>query len=193
MNEFLFLGGIAALWAQVKAVIARVRSLVLVRVRISGNAAHAVRSYALRHWRVLPASDRFVRSCQGYVRPLQRMAEVAWEGSSEQPAVFLAGWVPIFLGGVKHSQSTVPDQDELAVSGLRWLVNLDTIIADALAEHNSNEVRAGQGRYHVRRVFGRSQNSGGNGNGLAAPRDSGYDQNNLFRAAKIIGWRSRGR
>lgn len=188
-TEWLFVGGIAALWGQVKGILDRLRAVAMIRATISGNAALAVRAYAQRHWWAAPASDRYIRSTQSYVRPLKGMADVAFEVSAKQPMIFFARCWPVWLGALQHQQGVYPEYDSIVVSALRGTIDLERLIAESLREFHGQST--GGQRYQLRRVFGRGSGRGGEGvspNGRAYNGPTDSDALMLQHAAKVIGW-----
>lgn len=157
---FASLAIIAGCWQQVKALIARVRSLFVVQVTVQGDAARALSSYCLKNFKRSPIGDRFYRSGSMFVRPVSRIQEVAWERPPKQPLFLFDGWKPIIIGGYSHQDSlTTTEEGIITVTVIRWLTDSEALIIAALDDHNKlqGESNGGGTRYHVRRAAGRGR------------------------------------
>jgi len=175
-------------------IINRVRSLFVVRITARSRVAMALRQYAERHWKRLPVADRFIVSAPSWVRPLKRVAEVVWETPAAQPAVFLAGKVPVMLGGVMHQNDVNPHQNMVVVSAIRGSIDIEAVIVSAMKEFNDRQNGIGgdcKSRHFVKKVIGRGMRTGqeatrSNNSWLAAPKSS--DEEEMQHVSRFFGW-----
>lgn len=151
-------GVIGACWRQIANIVQRLRAFVVVRTTINGASAQMVQAYIWKHFRRSPFSDRYVKSTTAYVRPEERMMEVAWEEPPIQPLVFFSGRKILMMGGKPSSNAdTLPDSMTIVLTTIRGMVDIDELVCNALDEFNSRADSAASSRYQVIRVGG-SQN-----------------------------------
>jgi hypothetical protein len=153
---FTGLAVVAACWRQVLAFIQRIRSFFIVKATIRGDAARAVTAYCFTHFKRSPFGDRWFQSSTAHVRPLNRMQEVCCEKPPQQPLIFFNGWKPMMLGGVSHQNSPYTEEGMACITVIRGLMDMDTLMIEALREHNEMQAKSKNGyrRYRVRRVQG---------------------------------------
>lgn len=148
------------LWGHVKAVFERIRSLLLKRVTVNGDAAMKVFNYLHQHAKFLPASDTYLGSLTLWVRPLGRMTEVLAYRAPLQPLVGLLGAVPVFVNGSKGSQEdTSPADWIITITTVRGTLDTTKLLKDAL-EWSLGVSTEGK-RYRVRKVRSGGETPGG--------------------------------
>lgn len=88
-NLTLFAGfaGITALWSQMRSILDRLRGLFIQRTTLNGHVAYTVTDFLYAKTRVWRWGDAFIRSESTWVRPRQRVMEVAYETASVAPVV----------------------------------------------------------------------------------------------------------
>lgn len=130
------LAAVAACWRQILDLYQRLRSLVVTRVTLEGDAAKQVLAWLYVHAKRAPFGDRHYKSGPSFVRPLQRVTDIAWEVVPKQPLWFLVGRTsPVLVGGNRL-------QDKYAAEGAladsmctltvpRW-VNAEALIVTAM-------------------------------------------------------------
>lgn len=161
------MGGLALLaagWQQVKAVFDRLRSLLVTRVRLEGDAAHSVHAFLAENYRRSPFGDRYYRSTAAHVRPLNRMAEVAWEITPGTPLIFWregAWWSPVLLGAASlpeaHHAAGEVSFRQIDITAPRW-VDVEAMLIEAL-EWSRERKRSQSGRFCVRHIAGREESA----------------------------------
>lgn len=159
-NLTLFAGfaGITALWAQIRSVLDRVRGLFIQRTTLNGHIAYTVTDYLYAKTRVWRWGDAFIRSESTWVRPRQRVMEVAYETASVAPVVSIWHRRPLLFCAPSHPQgaSSVPDSaDRVLLFTLRGTVDVSQLIAEAI-EWQSMKETTGR-RYRVRHIGGKRE------------------------------------
>lgn len=168
LTLFAGLAGITALWSQIRGLFDRVRALFVTRATLHGEIATLVGNYLYKHGRVLNWGDRYIRSSSTWVRPLDRVTEVAYEHPSMQPLIVWIHRRPILFhcpgqhynGG--HS-STPENHEVLILTGLRGCLDLTALTRAALQE--AQQQQSTGRRYFIRRISGKrdSMSAGENG------------------------------
>lgn len=188
---FASLAIVAAFWRQFLAFAQRIRSLVIIKVTVQGDAASALSSYCLRNFRRSPIGDRLFLSGSAFVRPMNRVQEVAWERPPAQPIVFFDGWKPIMLGGCLYRKDdNMPDGSMASLSVFRWFSDPEAIVIAAIDEHNRLRGHAALGgaRFYVRRMSGRGRRIQGGAESQASPeRPAGATKD---RHERFLKWKS---
>jgi len=159
-----FIATIAAFWGQIRGIIDRIKSIFIIRFTLHGEVAESVANYIWRNGKVLQWGDRYIRSASAWVRPLERMAEVAFEHAPIQP---LLAWVdgrPVSFvcpreNGFGGKEQAIPQNfNVLTISSLRWCLDIKKLTKSAIDATLARQTTGGN-RYRVRRVSGR-RNSG---------------------------------
>lgn len=156
----LFAGaaGLAAVWSHIRSLFDRLRALVITRATLHGEIATLVSNYLYAHARVLNWGDRYIRSSSTWVRPLDRVAEVAYEHASMQPLIAWLNRRPLmfhcpqqsFFGG----SSALPENtDILILTGLRGFLDITALTRAALED--ARQRQSNGRRYFVRRISGK--------------------------------------
>lgn len=159
LTWFTAFGLIAVCWRQCLAFFQRVRSFIIVRTSVQGDVARAVSQYCWRNYRRSPFGDRFYRSGGAYIRSVARMQEVAWEMPPSQPLIFFDGWKPFLIGGNQHNNDLVPQDGLVTIVAVRWWLDTEALIVQALDTFNANKATANKGhrRYGVYRINGQGK------------------------------------
>lgn len=156
-NLTLFAGfaGLTALWSQIRGFFDRLRALFVTRVTLNGEIATIVTHYLYTHCKVLNWGDRYIRSNSAWVRPLDRVAEVAYEHAPMQPLIAWLHRRPILFHCPRQhyngGQSNTPDNHEILIlTGLRGCLDIVALTRAALTEAQ-NRQSTGR-RYFIRRI-----------------------------------------
>ncbi len=162
-NLTLFAGfaGLTALWSQIRGFFDRLRALFVTRVTLNGEIATIVTHYLYTHCKVLNWGDRYIRSNSAWVRPLDRVAEVAYEHAPMQPLIAWLHRRPILFHCPRQhyngGQSNTPDNHEILIlTGLRGCLDIVALTRAALTEAQ-NRQSTGR-RYFIRRISGKREN-----------------------------------
>lgn len=170
-TSFAFLATIAALWSQIRTVFDRVRGLFIQRTTLSGNISTTVSDFLYSNARIYRWGDALIRSESAWVRPKQRVMEVAYEGAPTKPVLAVWNGSPLLFQSPHSGQSTpgIPDRmDILTITSLRGTLDLVTLTRAAI-EWQSNRETTGH-RYRVRHIGGKGQQNREANNLAASPR-----------------------
>lgn len=165
--SFAFIGTLAVCWQQVKAALDRLRSLVVVKITLSGQIADITTAYIHAKGRPLGWGDQHVRSTSEWVRPRRQVMEVAYETPSLQPRIVKidGAWVSYHTVACGRDIEIAADQI-LVISALRWTVSFKKLVWHA-SEWNANRRNSKRGRFQINVVSGRPSSqtgaSGGQG------------------------------
>lgn len=185
----------ASCWRQIAGLASRFRSMLVVRATLSGHVATAAVRYCQTTFKRSPFGDRAFHSDNFYVRPLKRMAEVAFEKLPVQPLIYWNGWRPILLvgfAGTGDNRGVQTHSDIATLVTVRLGFDLDKLVTDALSAHN-HQRHGGTSRFRVQHVVGRgarmmiennSTQAHYSGGGLPSP----IQQDPRFMGARILGW-----
>ncbi len=171
--EFSIFAGIAgaiALWQQIRGFFDRLRALFVTRTTLYGEVARATSSYLYAKGRVVNWGDRLIRSSSAWVRPLDRVTEVAYETAPMQPLIAWLNGRPLMFHCPRHgSGGNMPEQNELLViTAFRGTLNIIALTKAAL-DHTRALQTTGR-RYFVRRCGGDSRPREAAANAAAAGR-----------------------
>ena len=161
LENYAIFGVLVALWSQIKSVIDRVRAILITSVLLDGEVAKAVRAHLYETGTVWDWGDRYIQSVPSFVRPLDRVAEVAIEGPPKQARLVWLGWKPILFSSAAHETGRPHDLGLLTITYLRGSLDIVAITKHAL-ERSIQKNTSGQ-RYRVRRIVGRSKRDQYNG------------------------------
>ena len=170
LTSFAFLATIAALWSQIRGVIDRVRGLFVQKTVLIGGVAVTVTDYLFSNSRIFKIGDAMIRSESAWVRPRERVMEVAYEAPPTKPVLSLWNRRPIVFLSPQGPNSTPgqPDRgDCVTLMTLRGTVDVTELTRAAL-EWQSTRETTGQ-RYRVRHIGGKGA-SEGRSNTLASPQ-----------------------
>lgn len=159
-NLTLFAGfaGITALWSQIRSILDRLRGLFIQRTTLNGHVAYTVTDFLYAKTRVWRWGDAFIRSESTWVRPRQRVMEVAYETASVAPVVSLWRRWPFLFCSPSHPQgaTSVPDStDRVVLFTLRGTVNVSALIEEAIDWQSMKETTGR--RYRVRHIGGKRE------------------------------------
>jgi hypothetical protein len=158
--ELAMLAVIAAAWRQVRGLFDRVRGLFVQQTTLQGGVARAVSDYLFAEAYVVRAGDALVESASLWVRPLDRMREVAIEAAPAKPVVAFWRRRPVVFRRSTNSNGPgtdmTPSHDHiLFVLHVRGTMDISEMIRAALDWSSDRETK-GQ-RYRVRHIGGKSR------------------------------------
>ncbi len=164
LRFFAVLAAVVAFWSHVQSLLGWLRSLVLQRTTLQGDVARCVSDYLYAQARVIRWGDILIGSSTAWVRPLDRVAEVAFEKSPTRP--LLAFWHrrPVLFCSPNHPTSNgglvdIPSTDTiLNLTYLRGTVDIVKLTAHAL-EFSLKRQTTGH-RYRVQAIGGKSRGRG---------------------------------
>lgn len=154
------IGSITIFWNYLRNLFMRISSFVVVTADIEGGiAAEAMMTYLWKNFRRTPFSPRRFTADKDYIRPRNRWGIVGYETTSKG-LTFYKGWKPLFVTGGQNKQDE-SFNGNLKISFLRGLFNLDHLIEDSIEQldsstHNKIKKNRSDGRYYVRKVFGKN-------------------------------------
>lgn len=162
LTTYAAFGTLAALWSQIRGFIERIRSLFIVRFTVAGDVGIAVSNYLWRHGRVFEWGDRFITSANTWVRPLERVADVAIERAPTQPLLVWINGRPLMFHCPSSRDNNMPFHTDLVtISSLRGCLDIRALTQAALDFARAQHSTQGN-RFHVRRIGGRRHSYGGN-------------------------------
>jgi len=172
------LAGLTAIWTQVRGLLDRVRSSFIIRATLHGEIATLVSNHLYAHGRVINWGDRYIRSSSAWVRPLERVAEVAFEHPPLQPLLVWLNHRPLMFHcprEMRNGGASTPELNDLLVlTSLRGCLDVTALTRAAL---ETARTRQSEGkRYFVRRVAGRRESrdsSGASLSGRSVPQTVG--------------------
>lgn len=154
-SNYAIIGGIVALWSQIRGVFDRIRALLVTRITLDGEVARSVRAYLCDQGRVWDWGDRYIYSVTSFVRPLDRVTDVAIEGPPRQARIVWLRGRPLFFSSTSQDSGRPHDLNLLHLSYLRWSVDIVQLTRDAM-QMSMAKFTTGQ-RYRVHRVIGRQR------------------------------------
>lgn len=191
MNDLTALAGFAgitALWSQIRALFQRIRALFITRVTLSGEVRLAVFDYLLTQGKVINWGDMNISSASTWVRPLDRVAEVAFETSPSQPRLcYIDGRLILFHAPTSPGNPNYPDS-LVTLTGLRWQIKATDLIDRALKSAVTRQTTGN--RYYVRRIGGHNNRGGSEplrGNSTY-PTSPPTEANQLRPSQKLLHW-----
>lgn len=159
-------GVLAAAWGQIKWVLGRMVSLVIVRVTVHDQLQFAMALYCWKNFRQSIFGRRSYSSCFEYVRPIRREQVVAFEFIGQDSTIFWKGLVPLFVGADvskdDNSARRSNGSNSLILTFIRGTFNADKLLMAAV--DMLNEIRAVRGtgqraRFRVEHVFGKKKSN----------------------------------
>lgn len=179
--------GITALWSHIRGLFNRVRALFITRVTLSGEVRTAVFDYLLTDGKIINWGDLNISSASTWVRPLERVAEVAFETSPAQPRLcWIDGRFLLFCAPTSPSSPNYPDQ-LVVITGLRWQIKASELIDRALKATITRQTTGN--RYYVRRIGGCHSRTEGSRTGGVLANSAPTDPSNMLRPSqKLLHW-----
>ncbi len=154
---------VAAFWRQFVGIIDRFRGLFVSRTTLRNGVSQAVSDYLLSQCRVIRWGDLLIESSSAWVRPKNRMQEVAYESPPGKPMVAIWNGRPVIfrrpLEGNGHSDSMPSHDHSLILIHFRGTLDIFEITRAAL-EWQSLRGTTGQ-RYRVKHIGGANHGRGG--------------------------------
>jgi len=177
MNTWAWLGGGAALgavaagWEKTKGVLMRIVNLVVMTVKVDGEASSALRLYCWSNFRRSNWGERFYDGQRIFVRPMRRVQAIAYEDVGYTSILFWDGWKPILVGvhDAASDRQHAYSGRTITLTFMRGLFSVDGLIQAAVDAYNSShdrglrstrfriERRLGSGSVHSRPTGGNSQ------------------------------------
>lgn len=168
--------GIAALWSQFRVILGRIRGVFIQRTTLDGNIAYSVTDYLYATTHVWRWGDTMIRSEATWVRPRERVLEVAYETAAVSPVVTLWKRRPLMFSSPAHPQGiqNVPEcSNRVSLITLRGTIDVSQLIREAIDWQSLKETTGR--RYRVQHIGGKSRDreavrpARSNGASLAAP------------------------
>lgn len=160
MNNLLIGGpivaGVVAFWSQIKGVINKLRSMVVLRVCVRGDLSNALAYYCWETMRRVRIGDRKYQGRNAFVRSSDRYQQVAYEIIGKSGVLFLKGFKPLLVGqgGEVDGEGHTYDGD-LTFSIIRGTWDIDKLISEALDLYNKHNISGFQSkRFYVVRKYG---------------------------------------
>lgn len=182
------LAGAAALWTQIRGFLDRVRALFVQRTILNGPVAEMTANYLLQHARIIQWGDRFIQSDTTWVRPLDAVAEVAYETPAVQPRLAFLNGRPMLLSAlVGHGDMPSNGARTIILTTLRGTLPIEEITKAALED--ARKLQTSGQRFRVRRIGGKRDAR--EHNSITAPgelRGSPPSSGNLTPASKLLHW-----
>lgn len=177
-SDISLLAGIAAItacWSQIRGLLDRIRGLFIQNTALSGPIAFTVTDYLYSQTRVLRWGDSMIKSSSAWVRPRERVMEVAYEAAAAKP--MLAIWhkrpLVFYSPGHPQGQPGSPGQsDFILLTTLRGVVNVPELIRQAIEWQSARETTGRRYRVHQRSGKPQSYRGENGAPGLAAPVSS---------------------
>lgn len=151
LSLFAGFAAITALWSQVRVILDRLRGLIVQRTTLEGSVAYSVTDYlyaTTRHWRW---GDTMIRSEATWVRPRERVMEVAYETASVSPVVSLWNRRPLLFSSFSHPSgpANVPEcSNRIVLTTLRGTLNVSELIRAAIDWQSLKETTGRRYRVH---------------------------------------------
>lgn len=192
LTLFAGLAALTAVWSQIRGFLDRIRSLFITRVTVHGEIATLVANHLYEHGHVLNWGDRYIRSSSTWVRPLDRVAEVAYEHAPMQPLLVWLHGKPIMFqcpsekDGSNGSSFLPSNTTVLILTSLRGCLDVKTLTQAAL---DAAHVKQSTGhRYFVRRISGKRDRGESlqAGNRTAQP----FSESEIKPGLRFLHWQS---
>lgn len=159
-SSIAIFGVIAAFWRQFQEILHRIRGVVIQKTCIIGGAADAVSNYLLADAKVFQWGDGLILSQKSWVRPLNRVTEVAWEGVPVYPILIVWRNCPLFLQRVSRSSEKASNPDgqgdkRIYLSWVRGTIDIKQLTGDALNWKRERETTGSRFRIVLKGINGR--------------------------------------
>lgn len=153
------MGLVVGLWSRVKAVAFRLFSLLVVTVEYQGNAAMPVAAWVARRGRRVPGGTRWYTAISEYLRPARRTRPILFETFSNESALYLIGWRPLWAGFRSMSQNyngNDHDQGRVCLYFFRGTFDPDTLGYEAVeaAAQRMAKGESGSHRHQINTLSG---------------------------------------
>lgn len=158
LTLFAGFAALTALWSQIRGILDRIRGLIIQRTTLEGNVAYSVTDYLYANTRVWRWGDTMIRSESTWVRPRDRVMEVAYETASVSPVVSLWHRRPLLFSSLSHPQgpSNVPEcSNRVVLFTLRGTLNVAELIRQAIDWQSLKETTGR--RYRVHHIGGKKR------------------------------------
>jgi len=145
--------GVAAFWGQLSSVVTKLKSILIVQVRLEFGLGLPFMSYLWRNYRKTPLGVYSYVGVDVFIRSKECVDMVAFETGSAN-MTFMDGWRPLFVSRESNKDKA---EDVIIVSFIRGLHDIDAILKEAVRcwnEEMKSMVRHNMARYYVRRFFG---------------------------------------
>lgn len=170
LTSFAYLATIAALWSQIRGILDRVRGIFIQKTVLSGNVATTVTDFLFSKAQIYKIGDAMIRSESAWVRPRQRVMEVAYEAAPTKPVLALWQGRPVVFLAPQSVNSTPghPDRSDcVSLLTLRGTINITHLTQAALEWQSARETTGS--RYRVRHIGGKGTPQRDNNGATAAP------------------------
>jgi hypothetical protein len=152
--------GVMACWNQIKTVLAKARSLIIINVAVEGSLADAVAFYCWKKMSRVRIGDRKYAARTAFVRSKERYQQIAYEIISRSGVIFWKGWKPLFIGTSSESQSNDSGESSgshsmLSFTFIRGTWDMDDFISEAITLYNAHNHSGFQcKRFYVAKRYG---------------------------------------
>ncbi len=156
-------GGAAMMWGNIKGVFARFESLFIVKAELFANMGESFLEYASIEFKSSPFGVKKFYCGDYFIRPKNRVGRVASEAVGKFNT-FWNGWRPIFVSNDSEKNNS-NNNSSASISFIRGTFNLEKLLIDATNFHDKklHEKTNKNGRYYVRRCFGKKNANPKNG------------------------------
>lgn len=148
---------VTALWQQLRGAIDRVRGTFIVRTTLDGSIAYTVSDFLYSQSKCWRWGDIIIRSDSAWVRPRERVMEVAYETAPVSPVLSFWNGFPFAFQSPAHPQGgSRPERNEcITITCIRGTLDVSALIKAAI---DWQSLRDSTGRrYRVRRIGGDSK------------------------------------
>lgn len=154
----ILIGLLAAFWTKLKIFSWKIASLLIVRVRLEEDAAVAFGYWLFTKCKRSPFGERRYSAIKEFVRPEDRYLSIAFEWFGTDSVCFWSGWRPLLahlnVGGPNSEH--LPGSQQLTITTIRGLANIEKILIESMKELNSFRHRGNSQtkRFSIRRAAG---------------------------------------
>ena len=155
------LGAIAAGWGQIKGLLGRIRSLVIVRAELDPHLTTALAAWCWKHAKHSRFGDRkYIGFWVFILGQDDRCVLIPAEDSARHAALFWHGWRPLWISGAANKAPTGGGQpgkgsENFTIAFIRGTFDIEKILAEACQLIVKRTRRAtGHKRFSVIRLFG---------------------------------------
>lgn len=187
LTSFAFLATLAAFWTQFQGLLDRFRGIFIQRDSLNGSIALAVADYLFSQARVIRWGDSMIRSESAWVRPAERVMEVAYEATPTKPVLAFWRGRPLLFHTPNHTSSApgVPDRaDFITLTSLRGCLDLTALTKAALDWQCLRETTGR--RYRVRHIGG--QDSRTSPTQISPPAVAHGSSGGLRPGSRLLHW-----
>jgi len=158
LTSFAFVATLAAFWSQLQSVLDRLRGIFIQRTSLNGSIATTVSDYLFSQARVIRWGDAMIRSESAWVRPAERVMEVAYEATPTKPVLAFWRGRPLLFCSPTHATSApgLPDRlDFITLTSLRGCLDVTSLTRAAIDWQCQRETTGR--RYRVRHIGGQDR------------------------------------